>query len=79
MAEWTPLEMWIRARAAERALTVTELADAVGVSRSTVHAWFDRRSAPPADKLVAMADALGLDDVARVELLAMFGGREVAP
>ena len=45
----------MRAERARRGLTVEELAEKIGVNRSTVNRWETGQSAPTADSLVRLA------------------------
>lgn len=57
----------IFAIATEKRISLTELAERVGVSYSTIASWKRRGTQPPADKITAIADAL---DVSLGALLA---------
>ena len=50
----------IFAIATEKRITLTELAEKIGISYGTVASWKRRGTPPPADKITAIAQALGV-------------------
>lgn len=48
----------IFAIATEKRITLTELAERIGISYGTIASWKRRGTQPPADKITAIADAL---------------------
>ncbi|SDF43004.1 transcriptional regulator, XRE family [Limimonas halophila] len=61
--EPSPVEIGdrIRRQRSEAQLSASEVARRTGVTRETLAAWESGQSAPRANKLVTLADALGVD------------------
>lgn len=76
--DWTEREQHIRPRMEELGLGVGDVADACGVARQTVHAWFTNGEVPSPQAL-RLAAVLQLDDAGRDALFAMLTRTYGAP